>query len=103
MKKVYVYKMHAGTMCTDESFALVLEEPLSSSMEWDYAMEHAECYGNEQDEDGEWYQGGYPECWLSATVTTIEELRDPADYILCGGEAFETLVKTLEEEGMVWQ
>lgn len=38
--KVYVYKMHAGTLGTDETFVTV--HKLSESAEWDYVRDHAE-------------------------------------------------------------
>jgi hypothetical protein len=104
MKKVYIYKMHAGQVGTDESFCIVDDDPLPSSTEWDCATEHAASYGNERDEDGEWGEDfSDPECWLEAVVTTLDELEKESGYLICGHDTFEALVKRLEEDGMVWQ
>ena len=104
MKKVFIYKMHAGCLGTDETLLHVGEEGLSDSTQWEHAVAHAEGYGNEQIEDEEWHEDfSEPEIWLAATVTTIAELDEESGYILCGNETLEGLVVELEQDGMVWQ
>ena len=102
MKKVFVYRMHAGMCGTDEAFTVVDETPLTPDEEWDYAVSHGECYGVEQNEDGE-YEANTPECYLAATVTTKNELSRESGYLLTGYDTFEALVKRLEAEGMIFQ
>jgi hypothetical protein len=104
MKKVYIYKMHAGLVGTDESFCEVDNQELPGNYQWERAVEHAATYGNEQDEDGDWGEDfSDPECWLEAVVTTLAELEEESGYLICGHDTFEALVKRLEDEGMVWQ
>jgi hypothetical protein len=104
MKKVYVYKMHAGCVGTDESFCEVDTQELPSRFQWEFASDHAASYGKERDVDGEWDEDfSDPECWLEAVVTTLDELEKESGHLLCGHDTFEALVKRLEDEGMVWQ
>lgn len=101
MKKVFVYKMDAGLVGTEETFTVVDEKPLPDDVAWEYATDHAMSYGNEQDEDEEW-EHGQPECWLASTVTTLAELEEVSGYLMYGTMQLEDLVKSLEKEGMVF-
>tara|TARA_Y100001938_G_C8063210_1_gene418623 strand:- start:978 stop:1286 length:309 start_codon:yes stop_codon:yes gene_type:complete len=102
MKKVFVYRMNAGMCGTDEAFTIVDEKPLTPDVESEYAADHGESYGVEQNEEG-FYDESEPECWLEATVTTLAELDEVSGYLLYGSMQFEDLVKSLEAEGMVFQ
>ena len=101
MKKVYIYKMHAGMLGTDESFALVMESPLSLDEEQEYVCDHATSY-QEQDEEGEWTDGD-PEIWLVTTCTTKEQVEEEDGELLRGRDTLEGLFEELEKDGMEWE
>ena len=92
---IYIYKMHAGMLGTDETFWSTEKVD-----EWEYAVDHAESFGNEIDEDDEWLEGE-PECWLEGTVTTLQELDKHLGSILRGNEREEDLVADIAKAGVI--
>lgn len=99
MIKVFIYKMNAGMCGTGETFYVVGDKPLTHIEEDGIVCEHASSY-QDQNEDGEWEEAD-PEIYLHTTLTTLEALKEEADYY--GEDTFEALVERIEEEGMVWQ
>jgi hypothetical protein len=101
MNKVFIYKMNAGMLGTDEALPLVSDIPLSHRDQEDYVYDHATSY-QEEDEDGEWPEGD-PEIWLERVCTTKEEIEEESGYLLCGHDTLEDLISRLEADGMVFQ
>ena len=92
---VYIYKMHAGTMGTEETFWS--KDKVDT---WECAVDHAQSYGNEQDEYGEWSEGCEPECWLDEEVKTLAELEPHLGFLLVGGDTEEELLAEMAKEGI---
>lgn len=99
--KVYVYKMHAGIVGTDETFVTV--HKLSERSEWDYVRDHAESFGMEQDEEGIFRdEDGYemePEIWLVDVVSSRAQMQEHLGDLLLGNQTEEQFY---EKEEITW-
>lgn len=93
---IYIYKMHAGMLGTDQMFWSNCKINT-----WEYAVDHALGFGNEQDEYDEWSEGNEPECWLVDKVSTVTQLEEYLGELLIGGDTLEDLLTEMAQQGVV--
>lgn len=92
---VYVYRMNAGLVGTDESWVETQEIPYSAQ---DVILEeHASSYGIELGEHGQYEDENgnevEPELWLEGTANSLEQLQQYLLELLTGGQTTEEFLQ----------